>query len=250
MLSREWFQINLFPDMVSDACRRGHHYRYSGKVDQCKLCRLSYLTKKAYIKASITHLTVSVGCSCEGGAAGPGATCPSGSAGLQALACGRTWSTGPPATPSSTAPVLVSAAAWHVAPPDNCIVSTCWSIGNTAIQPTDSSLPRVLRAARALKHVTHDQLCGCQPLSRGSGQGCACCQRHTLWAGGPGAELWQGHSWRADDAGDSSSRGDDYEVLHVSGTSGMRSPPDLSGQGQPYVQRSTRGRPVRTEVQV
>ena len=45
-------------------------------------------------------------------------------------------------------------------------------------------------------------------------------------------------------AGDSSSRGDDYEVLHVSGTSGVRSPPDLSGQGQPGVQRSTRGRPV------
>ena len=42
--------------------------------------------------------------------------------------------------------------------------------------------------------------------------------------------------------GGSSSRGDDYEVLHVSGTSGMRSPPDLSGAGG--VQRSAQGRQV------
>ena len=46
--------------------------------------------------------------------------------------------------------------------------------------------------------------------------------------------------------GESSSRGDDYEVLHVSNTSGVRSPADLSG----HVQRSAQGRQVTASLLV
>ena len=78
-------------------------------------------TLRASLMLPRAGLIVWVGCSCADGAEVPGGICPSGSAGLLAQPCVRIWSTGRLATPSLTAPVLVSAAARHVTPLCLCL---------------------------------------------------------------------------------------------------------------------------------